>query len=251
MLESLFNKVEDLGLQFYQKETSAQLFSCEYCKILRIPASKNICKWPLLPIQKTLYYLCPCTVLAYLNCRKIIIEETIKNFMQKKPPEVFCKKGVLKNLSKFTGKHLCQSLFFNKVAGAACIETVAQVFPVNFAKFLKSTFFKGHLRDTVSVHKCMKKSPVIYANLFVFISQIDKNLILLIFDTPRKYTLELVLGSGYKHCNVIPKHFGQLGTCISLFKTAGELMGCAQSRGLGARATRLPMFILLGGFSDT
>ena len=32
-------------------------------------------------------------------------------------PEVFCKKGVLKNFTKFTGKHLCQNLFFNKVAG--------------------------------------------------------------------------------------------------------------------------------------
>ena len=32
-------------------------------------------------------------------------------------PEVFCKKGVLKNYVEFTGKHLCQSLFFNKVAG--------------------------------------------------------------------------------------------------------------------------------------
>ena len=32
-------------------------------------------------------------------------------------PEVFCKKGVPKNFAKFTGKHLCQSLFFNKVAG--------------------------------------------------------------------------------------------------------------------------------------
>ena len=32
-------------------------------------------------------------------------------------PEVFCKKGVLGNFAKFTGKHLCQSLFFNKVAG--------------------------------------------------------------------------------------------------------------------------------------
>ena len=29
---------------------------------------------------------------------------------------VFCKKGVLKNSAKFTGKHLCQSHFFNKVA---------------------------------------------------------------------------------------------------------------------------------------
>ena len=32
-------------------------------------------------------------------------------------PEVFCKKGVLRDFAKFTGKHLCHSLFFNKVAG--------------------------------------------------------------------------------------------------------------------------------------
>ena len=32
-------------------------------------------------------------------------------------PEVFCKKGVLRNYAKFTGKPLCQSLVYNKVAG--------------------------------------------------------------------------------------------------------------------------------------
>ena len=32
-------------------------------------------------------------------------------------PEVLCKKGVLRNFAKFIGKHLGQSLFFNKVAG--------------------------------------------------------------------------------------------------------------------------------------
>ena len=32
-------------------------------------------------------------------------------------PDVFCKKGVLRNVAKYTGKHLCRSLFFNKVAG--------------------------------------------------------------------------------------------------------------------------------------
>ena len=31
-------------------------------------------------------------------------------------PEVFYNKGVLENFAKFTGKHLCQSLFFSKVA---------------------------------------------------------------------------------------------------------------------------------------
>ena len=37
--------------------------------------------------------------------------------LQKQQPEVFHKKATLKNFAKFTGKHLCQSLFFNKVAG--------------------------------------------------------------------------------------------------------------------------------------
>ena len=32
-------------------------------------------------------------------------------------PEVFCRKDVLRNFTKFTEKRLCQSLFFNKVTG--------------------------------------------------------------------------------------------------------------------------------------
>ena len=37
--------------------------------------------------------------------------------MRSNRPEVFCKKGILRNFTEFTGKYLCQSLFFNKVAG--------------------------------------------------------------------------------------------------------------------------------------
>ena len=48
------------------------------------------------------------------------------------------KKGVLRNFAKFTGKHLGLSLFFNKVAGAACNfikkEALAQVFSCEFCK---------------------------------------------------------------------------------------------------------------------
>ena len=44
---------------------------------------------------------------------------SVKNFNdildRSSRPEMFCKKGVLRNFTKFTGKHLCQSLFFNKV----------------------------------------------------------------------------------------------------------------------------------------
>ena len=43
--------------------------------------------------------------------------------------KVFCEKGVLRNFAKFTGKHLCQ-----------------RCFPVNFAKYLRTPFFKEHLR---------------------------------------------------------------------------------------------------------
>ena len=35
----------------------------------------------------------------------------------KQPPEVFWKKSVLTNFAKFTGKHLFQGLFFDKVVG--------------------------------------------------------------------------------------------------------------------------------------
>ena len=38
-------------------------------------------------------------------------------FIQKQPPEVLCKKAVLKNVTKFTGKLMFWSLFFNKVTG--------------------------------------------------------------------------------------------------------------------------------------
>ena len=59
-------------------------------------------------------------------------------------PEVFCKKSILGNFAKFTGKQLCQSLFFNKVAGQACNfikkETLAQAFSFEFCEISKNTF---------------------------------------------------------------------------------------------------------------
>ena len=46
----------------------------------------------------------------------IVFQISICNW-QKQPPEVFYEKRFLRNFPKFTGKYLCQSLFFNKVAG--------------------------------------------------------------------------------------------------------------------------------------
>ena len=72
--------------------------------------------------------------------------------------DVFCEKGVLRNFAEFTGKHLCHSLFFNKVAGGACNfikkETLAQMFSCEFCEISKNTFFTEHLRWLL-LEKCL------------------------------------------------------------------------------------------------
>ena len=60
------------------------------------------------------------------------------------------KKGVLKNLTKVTGKLLCQSLFFNKAEGLRSATLLRKrvwhrCFPVNFVEISKSTFFTEHV----------------------------------------------------------------------------------------------------------
>ena len=61
------------------------------------------------------------------------------------------KKGILRNLAKFTGKHLYQSLFFNKVAGLRHstllkMRLLHRCFHVNFAKFLRTPCLTEQLR---------------------------------------------------------------------------------------------------------
>ena len=58
------------------------------------------------------------------------------------------KSGVIKNLAKFTGKHLYQSLFFNKVGGLSPATLLKKRlwhrhFPVNFAKSLRTPFLQN------------------------------------------------------------------------------------------------------------
>ena len=54
----------------------------------------------------------------------------------------FAKKGVLRNFAKFTVKHLCQSLLFDKVAG---LRLWHRCFLLNFVKFQRTPFFIEHL----------------------------------------------------------------------------------------------------------
>ena len=76
----------------------------------------------------------------------------VKLNFQKQPRGVFCKKEVLRNFAKFAGKHLCQSLFFNKVGTLFKKRLWHRCFPVNFGKFLRTPYFTEHLQTTAS--KC-------------------------------------------------------------------------------------------------
>ena len=53
------------------------------------------------------------------------------------------RKGGLRNFAKFTGKHLCQSLFFNKACNFIKKRLWNRCFPMNFAKFPRATFFQN------------------------------------------------------------------------------------------------------------
>ena len=64
--------------------------------------------------------------------------------------QMFLKIVVLKYFAIFTGKHLCWSLFFNKVTGLKTCNFIKKrlqhrCFPVNIAKFLRAASFIEHL----------------------------------------------------------------------------------------------------------
>ena len=82
-------------------------------------------------------------------------------------PEVFCKKYVLRNFAKFTGKYLCQSLFFGlKPATLSKKRLWLRCIPVNFVKFLRTTFFYRAPPVTASL------------NVISFLQDIKQNVLL-------------------------------------------------------------------------
>ena len=91
-------------------------------------------------------------------------------YTKRHPPEVFYKKGVLRNLATFIGKDLCPSLFFNKVAELRPATLLKKrlwysCFSVNFAKFLKTAFYRTRPVDCVcTLVYCIasKIMPIIY-----------------------------------------------------------------------------------------
>ena len=95
---------------------------------------------------------------------------------------MFCKKDVLRNSTKFTGEHLCQNLFFNKVA-----ETLAQVFSCEFCQISKNTFL--HKTPPMAASgKITKDSRVFHPCIFKMFGLFDRIVFVLSHSCFEKYS---------------------------------------------------------------
>ena len=85
-------------------------------------------------------------------------------FYQKQPLKVFHEKSVLRNFAKFTEKHLCQSLYFNKVAGLRPATFLKKrlwymCVLVNFAKFLRTLILKNNCEQLLWFYQKFHEVP--------------------------------------------------------------------------------------------
>ena len=100
---------------------------------------------------------------------------------QKQPPKASKKKGVLKNSARFTGKHLCQSLFFNQVAGLRPATLLKKRlwhrrFPVNLAKFLKTPILKSICERLLLVVEWRTKQKLSHRDLVLLTCIVYSNI---------------------------------------------------------------------------
>ena len=106
--------------------------------------------------------------------RKPLTKSFFRTDVRSSRPEVFCKKDVFRNFTKFKGKHLCQSLFFNKVTALRHATLLKKrlwhrCLTVNFVKFLRTSFFIEHLWWLLLLLKDDGEKNTIYpANNYLF-----------------------------------------------------------------------------------
>ena len=70
---------------------------------------------------------------------KDIRKHSPRVFRRSHPRRCSTKKNFLRNFAKFTGKHLCQSLFLERDCSFIEKATLAQVFSCDFCEYFKST----------------------------------------------------------------------------------------------------------------
>ena len=89
---------------------------------------------------------------------------------QKQPIELFYKKSVLRNFTKFTGKPLCHGLFFNKAAGLRPATLSKKklwyrCLPVNFAELLRIPFLQN---TSGQLLLCFERAQIFHISHFTY-----------------------------------------------------------------------------------
>ena len=149
-----------LAVYYFQKKTPSQMFDKVLNTLLRgISKIYQLC----LDVQKR-HYLMSSYRICVLSTNIKVIAIGLRTF-RSSHQRCSVIKGVVRNFTKFTGKRLCLSLFFNKVSGLEAPTKVFRpttllkkrlwhrCFPVNFVKFLRTAFLQnnsGRLRLTIS-----------------------------------------------------------------------------------------------------
>ena len=107
--------------------------------------------------------------LLLINSRYLVFEVSEAVIQRSNRPEVFCEKGVPTNFAKFTWKHLCWSLVFNKVEDLQPATFLKRrlwhrCFPAYFAKFLRTPFYTEHLQWLLLKFISRQTKEILYVN---------------------------------------------------------------------------------------
>ena len=102
---------------FIKQEALTRVFSCKFCEIY-----KNTFSYRTPPVAASVN---SCTVTNFWSSKNSLVksfQKSIKVYWsdwhyRSSHRRCSIRKGALRNLAKFTGKHLFQSLFFNKLTG--------------------------------------------------------------------------------------------------------------------------------------
>ena len=120
-IKKMFLKFSHCACNLIKEETLAKVFSCEFCAI-----SKNTF------FTEQLRTAVSTKNLKFEKAAEIFSNAYVCMPLRSSHQGCSVRKSALRNFAKFTGKHLCQNLFFNKVADQACNfikkENLAQVF---------------------------------------------------------------------------------------------------------------------------
>ena len=122
---------------------------------LLFPRQSQLILTPYSSLVKVSFYLV--SAIGKLKVGKKLPNFGFVTNIRSSRPEVFCKKGILRDFAKFTGKHLCQSLFFNE-------ESLAQVLSCELCEISKNTVF--YRTPLVAASVIFLYRPIPFTNFF-------------------------------------------------------------------------------------